>query len=131
MECVWRSRPHPGDFMRLLRLMLAAVIPLAACDELTAPFGDPDAPTNLTYKLIPSGDPMAPAGVLLSWDLPSGGRANSFNVYGRGTTRGNWNLRGTTTSTTFHDVGIPEAQYYVVTRDDDGDELGSSDIVTI
>jgi len=34
--------------MRLIRLLLAALIPLAACEELTDPLGDPDAPANLT-----------------------------------------------------------------------------------
>lgn len=117
--------------MRLNRLILAVVVPLAACEEITSPFTDPDAVANVTYQLIPSGDPTAPAGVLLSWDVPRSGRANSFNVYGRSSTHGEWFLRATTTSTTFHDVGVPEAQYYVATRDIDGNEIGESAIVTI
>lgn len=117
--------------MRLNRLILAVVVPLAACEEITSPLTDPDAAANVTYQLIPSGDPTAPAGVLLSWDVPRSGRANSFNVYGRSSTHGEWFLRATTTSTTFHDVGIPEAQYYVATRDIDGNEIGESAIVTI
>ena len=117
--------------MRLTRLMLAVLVPLAACDDLTGPAVDPDAPANLTYQLIPSGDPAAPAGVILSWDVPQSGRANSFNVYGRASSVAQWQLRATTTSPTFHDAGTPDAQYYVTTRDVNGNELGQSVILTI
>jgi hypothetical protein len=117
--------------MKLSRLLLAALLPLAACDDLTGIITDPDAPGRLTYQLIPSGDPDAPLGVLLSWQFPTGGAANSFNVYARSTTNGTWNLRATTTSLTFHDMGVPERQYYVATRDANGNELAESDVVTI
>ena len=117
--------------MRLTRLLLAAVLPLAACDELTAPTTDPDAPANVTYQLIPSGDPNAPAGVMLTWDVPASGRANSFNVYSRSSANASWNLRATTTSPTFHDAGVPETQYYVGTRDANGNEIAQSPIVVI
>ena len=120
--------------MRLNRLILAAIVPLTgltACDELTGLGTDPDAPANVTYELLPSGDPNAPAGVLLTWDVPRSGRANAFNVYGRQTAGTGWQLRATTTSPTFHDAGVPEAQYYVATRDADGQEIAQSNIVTI
>ena len=117
--------------MKRSRLLLAVLIPLAACDELTSPNVDPDAPANVTYQLIPSGDPNSPAGVLLSWDVPTSGRANSFNVYGRSSSAGQWFLRATTTSPTFHDVGTPSLQYYVSTRDANGNEIAQSPIVTI
>jgi hypothetical protein len=117
--------------MRFTRLLLAVLVPLAACEDLTSPASNPDAPANLTYQLIPSGDPTAPAGVLLTWDVPTSGRANSFNVYARTTTTGQWNLRATTTSTTFHDAGVPEAQYYVSTRDANGNEIAQSATITI
>jgi hypothetical protein len=117
--------------VKLTRWFLIAVAPLAACDSITGLAADPDAPANVSYQLIPSGDPNAPLGVLLSWDLPRSGRANSFNVYGRTTRSGGWDLRATTTSTTFHDAGTPEVQYYVSTRDANGAEIAESDIVTI
>jgi hypothetical protein len=117
--------------MRLSRLLLLAWIPLAACDQITGLTTDPDAPANVTYSLIPSGDPSAPLGVLLSWDLPRSGRANAFNVYGRPSTNANWDLRATTTSSTFHDAGVPEAQYYVSTRDANNNEIAQSAIITI
>jgi hypothetical protein len=63
--------------------------------------------------------------------VPQSGRANSFNVYGRSSTAGQWFLRATTTSPTFHDAGTPAAQYYVGTRDADGNEIARSAIVTI
>jgi hypothetical protein len=117
--------------MRVSRwLLVAACVSLAACDQLTGLLTDPDAPGNLSYQLIPSGDPNAPLGVLLMWDVPASGRANAFNVYGR-VNGGDWQLRGTTTSPTFHDAGTPEAQYYVATRDVDGNELGNSNTITI
>lgn len=115
--------------MKLSRLVLAAWLPLAACESLTGP-GNPDAPANLSYQLIPSGNPDVPLGVLLSWDLPSSGRASAFNVYARSNGNG-WTLRATTTSPTFHDAGMPESQYYVATRDANGDELAQSNVVTI
>jgi hypothetical protein len=118
--------------VKLSRLLLIAVAPLAACDDLlTGLAADPDAPANVSYQLIPSGDPNAPLGVLLSWDLPRSGRANSFNVYGRTTRGGGWDLRATTTSTSFHDAGTPELQYYVSTRDAQGQEIAESDVITV
>ena len=117
--------------MKVSRLLLAALIPIAACDELTSAPNDPDAPANVTYQLIPSGDPNAPSGVLLSWDVPRSGRANSFNVYARSSSAAQWYLRATTTSPTFHDLGTPYPQYYVSTRDADGNEIAQSNIVTI
>src|SRR5262245_55208041 len=120
-----------GALMKLSRLLLAAVfLPLAACEDLTVPV-DPDAAANLTYQLVPSGNPDAPLGILLSWEVPSSGRANSFNVYGRNSTSGQWDLRATTTSTSFHDIGVPQRQYYIGTRDLDGHEIAQSQLLTI
>ena len=117
--------------MRLSRLILAGLVPLAACDELTGVTSDPDAPANVSYELLPSGDPNAPSGVILYWDVPTSGRANAFNVYGRQSPGTGWQLRATTTSPTFHDAGVPEAQYYVATRDANGEEIAQSSVVSI
>ena len=58
--------------MKLNRLLLLAALSLAACEVSTNPIvTDPDAPANLTYQLIPSGDPDQPLGVLLTWEIPS------------------------------------------------------------
>jgi len=112
-----------------LLLVVALVAPLAACD-LTAPGVDPNAPSNLSYQLIPSGDPNAPLGIILSWQPPMSGRAVAYDVYGRASTGSDWNLRATTTSPSFHDV-FPELQYYVVANDEQGDPLGQTTIVTV
>jgi hypothetical protein len=121
--------------MKLNRLSLfvasLGLCTLAACDPITDPLISPDAPANVTYELVPSGDPNAPAGVLLTWDIPSSGRAISFNVYGRDASASDWQLRATTTSPTFHDAGIPQAQYYVSTRDANGNEIAQSSVITI
>jgi hypothetical protein len=109
--------------MRKLGLLL--LVGLAACHiDGGLPPVDPDAPTNLTFQLAPSGDPNVPLGVLLSWDPPSNGRAVVFDVYGR--SGGNWIRRATTTSNTFHDAGIPQQQYYVEAFDADGLAMGRS-----
>ncbi len=117
--------------MKLSRWIVAAVLPFAAaCEAITGLMTDPDAPAHLSYQLIPSGNPDAPLGVLLSWDIPSSGRANAFNVYAR-SSGSNWVLRATTTSPTFHDAGVPESQYYVATRDANGGEIAQSNVVTV
>jgi hypothetical protein len=116
--------------MRLSRWLLAALVPIAACENLTGLLTDPDAPANLTYQLTPSGDPNVPLAVLLSWDVPRSNNSNAFNVYGR-IGGGDWQLRGTTTSNTFHDAGVPDVQYYVASIDVDGNELARSNTVTI
>lgn len=120
--------------MRLSRLLMSVpvVITLTACEDMmTGITLDPDAPANVSYQLVPSGDPNAPLGVLLSWELPRSGRANSFNVYGRPSRNSEWSLRATTTSSSFHDVGTPEAQYYVATRGAQGAEIAESAVVTV
>src|SRR5690349_24191612 len=116
--------------MRLSRWLLVALLPIAACEDLAGPFTDPDAPANLVYQLTPSGDPNAPLAVLLSWDIPLSNNFNAFNVYGR-VGGGDWQLRGTTTSNTFHDAGVPDIQYYVASRDVDGNDIARSNTVTI
>lgn len=116
-------------FDRSLPLAVAFVVPLAACD-ITATGIDPNAPTNLSYQLIPSGDPNAPLGVILSWDPPSSGRAVAFDVFGRVSSNSDWQLRATTTSPSFHDL-YTELQYYVVANDADGNPLGETPAVTI
>src|SRR5262245_55222016 len=118
--------------MKLSRLLLAAVLlPLAACEDLTGVPSDPDAPTNITYQLIPSGNPDSPLGILLSWEVSRSGRANSFNIYSSNSSSGQWDLRATTTPMSFHDIGIPQRYYYIATRDLDGQEIARSQTLTI
>lgn len=119
--------------MRLDRsgfLALALVLPIAGCDLADITGVDPDAPSGLTYQLLPSGDPNVPLGVILSWDAPRSGRAATYDVYGHAYSQGGWELRATTTSASFHDV-YPEYQYYVVAKDADGNSMGETPTITI
>lgn len=118
--------------MRILRLVPTALaFTLAACNLDLTGIGAPDEPTDLSYQLIPSGDPDYPLGVLLNWTPPRNGDAVTYDVFGRGSTGGEWYLRATTTSPSFHDAGLPQLQYYVLARDGSGNEMGSSEIITI
>jgi len=112
-------------------IALLLLIGAVACDvPPTAPVVDASAPTNLSFKLDPSGDPNAPLGVLLTWDAPSNGRAVSYNIFGQTNAQG-WLLRATTSSLSFHDDGVPQTQYYVVALDDRSADMGRSATITI
>jgi hypothetical protein len=119
--------------MRIARLLGAAALVLAGCTTVTEPLADEDlgAPTDLTYALIPSGDPDNPDGVLLRWEEPNDDRIATYVIYSRGSTRDSWSRRAATTSSTFHDAGFPHLQYYVTAEDDLGNESASSNVVTI
>lgn len=114
------------------KLAMLLLVGLAACevDGGTAPIVDPNDPANLTFNLMPSGDPNVPLGIILSWDPPSNGRAVVFDVYGRSNSTG-WILRATTTSSTFHDAGIPQSEYYISALDDQGREMGRSASIVV
>ncbi len=116
--------------MRKLALLLLAGLGACDIDGGTGPRVDPGEPTNLTFQLLPSGDPNVPLGVILSWDPPSNGRAVVFDVYGRSSGTG-WLRRATTTSTTFHDAGVPQSQYYIVAFEESGEEMGRSETIQV
>lgn len=119
--------------MRRLRLLATlALLPIAGCNlaDLTG-ISSPDAPTNLSYQLIPSGDPNVPLGIILTWQAPRNGNAVSYDVYARSSSYGGWQRRATTTSPSFHDAGVPEAEYYVQALDAQDNEMGRSDAITI
>jgi hypothetical protein len=114
----------------MVRLMsvLMLVAALAACtDDGDVIVGIP-APTNLYYDLDPSGDPVAPAGVLLFWDAVTASDLLVYRVYSRPGTSGSYDLRGETTSTTFHDVGVPDLDYAVSAVSTSG---GESELIEI
>ncbi len=110
------------------RLTLFLLV-FAACDRVVAPVID--GPTNLTYELDPSGDPDSPAGVLLRWDPVISGNLSHYNVYSRPGPGGSYDRRGSTTSITFHDVGIPDLDYYVTAVTVSGEESAASNVVRI
>lgn len=116
--------------MRRVFVMMVWAAGVAGCtDEVVAPLLD--APANLFYELEPSGDPAAPAGILLRWDPIQSNLLQVYRVYSRQNASDDFDLRGATTSTTFHDRGIPDLDYYVVALDVDGIESGPSNIVTV
>jgi len=113
--------------------LLLPVLVLAACDQSrTITEGIPlDPPADLSYELDPSGSPGEPSAILLSWAPSSAPSLSSYRVYSRPSTAGDYYLRGETTSPTFHDAGVPDLQYYVTAVDENGDESGASNVVTV
>jgi len=93
--------------------VLAIVAAAGACSDTTNVVVVIPAPTNLYYDLDPSGDAAAPAGLLLLWDPVSASDLMAYRIYSRPTTSGAYDLRGETTSTTFHDIGVPDLYYAV------------------
>ncbi|HYU28866.1 MAG TPA: hypothetical protein VEK83_07550 [Gemmatimonadales bacterium] len=117
--------------MRLL-LSLLLVAAVACQGSLVAPAGNgPSTPANLTYELEPSGDPNRPLGILLIWDDVTDANLASYRVYSRASSSGSFGLRGETSSNTFHDNGVPHLQYLVTAVDDNGNESGNSNVITV
>lgn len=88
-------------------------------------------PANLIYTVEASGTPGSPSGVLLQWDFDNDPNLAAWHVYSRGSTAESFRLRGTTTSNSFHDEGIPHLQYYVTAEDLQGAETGPSNVVAV
>lgn len=88
-------------------------------------------PTNLSYQVDPSGTPAAPSGILLRWDFDTDPSLASYRVYSRASQGASYDLRGETTSNTFHDNGTPDLQYYVTAVAVDGGESGASNVITV
>ena len=110
-------------------LLLTAV---ACHSAFVEPGGSgPSTPANLTYQLEPSGDPNRPLGILLIWDDVTDANLANYRIYSRASTSGSFDLRGETTSNTFHDNGVPRLQYMVTAVDASGVESGSSNVITV
>lgn len=107
---------------------------IAACTDYENDDLGPDeleAPTDLSYQLVPSGDPESPDGILLRWIDPGDPAIEVFVIYSRGSSSAGWSRRAATTSTTFHDAGFPHLQYYVVSEDGSGDQSRPSNTITV
>jgi hypothetical protein len=121
----------PESRMRRVWLVLP-LLAVAACSETQfVPGSALPPPSNLTYEVEPSGTPGAPSGVLLAWDNSNDPSLAVWHVYSRGATSDAYRLRGSTTSNTFHDNGVPHLQYYVTAEDIDGNETAPSNVVTV
>ena len=105
-----------------------ALLVATACERTVEP--TIQAPGNLTYQLEPSGDPAAPAAVILSWDPVQDPGLSMYRVYSRAQDGASYDLRGETTSPTFHDAGMPDLDYYV-TAVGNGGESAPSEVVRI
>lgn len=121
--------------MRRAIVVAGAALALAACssdggNNITG-ITPLTAPANLTYQLIPSGDPAAPEGVELRWTPVNDPNVTNYAVYSSPTINGTFNLRALTTSPSFEDLGTPDAQYYVTSQASDGSESATSDTVTV
>lgn len=114
--------------MRKLLATIAGVLVAVGCTETT---GLVDRPTNLFYQLLPSGDPDLPLGVILTWDPVPDGNLQAYNVYGREEGSAEFDLRATTTSTSYHELGRPDLEYRVTAVNADGDESAPSESVLI
>ena len=121
--------------MRARPLVLGLVALLAACDDDLytdpTPGGGVSAPENLTYEVDPNGDDDRPTGVLLHWDYDPDPDIAVWRVYSRASTADPFALRGTTTSNSFHDSGLPHLDYQVTAESFDGVESGPSNTVRI
>jgi len=106
---------------------------LAACSEtqFVDHGGLVSPPSNLIYTVEASGTPGAPSAVLLQWDFSNDANLAVWNVYSRGSTSDAYRLRGSTTSNSFHDEGVPHLQYYVTAEDLNGGESAPSNVVTV
>lgn len=116
--------------MRRMQLVLPIVtLAFAACDKTFGPAIE--APANLRYRLEPSGDPEVPSGLVLEWDAVSHPDLEVYNIYSRPAQNADYALRGSTTSRTFHDIGVPDLEYYVTAVHLNGDESDPSAAVLI
>lgn len=118
--------------MRRLTIAVSLLLPaLAACYNDLVNVTVLPAPANLSYQVEPSGDPSTPSGILLRWDALDDPNLESYRVYSRASSTSSFGLRGTTTSTTFHDNGYPHLEYHVTALSLDGGESHASNTITV
>ncbi|HWO90036.1 MAG TPA: hypothetical protein VNL98_12895 [Gemmatimonadales bacterium] len=118
---------------RIVPQVLAAfaVASLAACTDDLIGVYIPEAPTNLTYQLEPSGNPAEPRGIILRWTAVDDPDVIEFRVYSRGSVNESFGLRGATSSTSFHDDGPPHLEYFVTAVGVGGGESERSNVVLV
>jgi hypothetical protein len=114
--------------MKPYPVLLIGLVLLAACGNDQIVVGGIAQPQNLIYTLDPSGDPQAPAGILLQWDPVPASDLAVYRVYSRPGSSGSYDLRGETTSITFHDNGIPDLDYAVSAVSTSGAESALTEV---
>ncbi len=116
------------------RMLLATLllVPTLGCLEegIFNPGLGPDAPRNLTYYLDPVGSGTAPPGILLRWEQDPDPSIDLWYVYAR-IGSGNFQLVGSTTSTSFHESAVPALEYFVSAVDRNGYESPRSNIIFV
>lgn len=119
--------------MRRPVALLIAVVAMTACgdNDITGGTSGLASPANLTYQLLPSGDPANPEGLILRWDPVDDSRVANYVVYSRGSSGDQWDRRAETTSASFNDLGSPDFQYQVASQASDGSESAPSNTVTV
>ncbi len=117
--------------MRRFMVLAVFTAAVAACDDdLLIPLVE--RPANLSYLLDPpAGDGEPPAGVVLFWDPVLDNNLQVYRVYSRAEQGARFDLRASTTSTSFHDVGVPDLEYFVVSVDVNDVESDESNVVLI
>jgi len=114
--------------MKRLLLVSLGFAALSGCGDDVLVGNPPQAPANLFYVLEPSGDAATPAGVLLRWDPSPSANLALYRIYSRPGTSGSYDLRGETTSITFHDTGVPDGSYAVSAVSTEG---GESELIEV
>ena len=115
--------------MKRLLMVCLGFATLSGCeDEIVVAPVPPQPPAALAYVLEPSGDPATPAGLLLHWEPSPSANLAVYRVYSRPGTSGSYDLRGETTSTTFHDTGVPDGSYAVAAVSLEG---GESELIEV
>ncbi|MEK6610331.1 MAG: hypothetical protein AABZ35_05375 [Gemmatimonadota bacterium] len=114
-----------------ISLVISAAAFAAGCYDDLVSVCVPASPTGLAYELEPSGDPLRPRGVILRWTPTTDDNVESYNVYSRAGQSESFGLRGTTSSPSFHDDGLPHLEYYVTAVSVDGGESDPSGAVLV
>ncbi len=114
--------------------LISGVLVLVTGSACVSDFTDvyvPAAPTALTYELEPSGQPLAPRGIILRWTPVDDANVIEYRIYSRGSASVGFGLRGATSSPSFHDDGQPHLEYFVTAVGAGGGESGPSNTIVV
>jgi hypothetical protein len=111
--------------------LVALSVGLGACADGVFSAYVPARPSGLFYELEPSGDPDRPRGIVLRWDPQDDALLDHFKVYSRASTADGFGLRGSTSSPSFHDDGVPHLEYFVTAVSVEDGESEASSVVLV